>query len=100
MVNHLFQPHDTFFLIAGPCAIEGEDMAFEIAEKVQGICQQLNIRYVFKGSYRKANRSRKDSFTGIGDEKALDILRRVGQKYQIPVTTDIHSEPEAAMASE
>ena len=100
MVNHLFQPHDTFFLIAGPCAIEGEDMAFEIAEKVQGICQQLNIRYVFKGSYRKANRSRKDSFTGIGDEKALDILRRVGQKYQIPVTTDIHSEPEAAMAAE
>lgn len=100
MVNHLFHPHDTFFLIAGPCAIEGEDMAFEIAEKVQGICQQLNIRYVFKGSYRKANRSRKDSFTGIGDEKALDILRRVGQKYQIPVTTDIHSEPEAAMAAE
>jgi len=74
-------------------------MAFEIAEKVHAICERLDIRYVFKGSYRKANRSRRDSFTGIGDEKALDILQRVGQKYQIPVTTDIHSEPEAAMAA-
>jgi 2-dehydro-3-deoxyphosphooctonate aldolase (KDO 8-P synthase) len=99
LVDHLFQPHDQFFLIAGPCAIEGEEMAFEIAEKVHAICDRLTIRYVFKGSYRKANRSRRDSFTGIGDEKALDILQRVGQKYQIPVTTDIHSEPEAAMAA-
>jgi len=74
-------------------------MAFEIAEKVHAICERLTIRYIFKGSYRKANRSRRDSFTGIGDEKALDILQRVGQKYQIPVTTDIHSEPEAAMAA-
>lgn len=98
-MQQLFDPHPNFFLIAGPCAIEGEDMAFEIAEKVNSICQKLNIRYVFKGSYRKANRSRRDSFTGIGDEKALDILKRVGAKYQIPVTTDIHTDQEAAMAA-
>lgn len=88
-----------FFLIAGPCAIEGEDMAFEIAEKVQGICQRLQIPYIFKGSYRKANRSRLDSFTGIGDEKALRILQAVGERFDIPVTTDIHTEEEAAMAA-
>lgn len=100
MTAPLFAPHPHFFLIAGPCAIEGEDMAFEIAETINEICQRLNIRYILKGSYRKANRSRKDSFTGIGDEKALDILKRVGQKYGIPVTTDIHTDPEAAMAAE
>jgi 2-dehydro-3-deoxyphosphooctonate aldolase (KDO 8-P synthase) len=91
--------HQNFFLIAGPCAIEGEDMAFEIAEKVQGICQRLQIPYIFKGSYRKANRSRLDSFTGIGDEKALRILQAVGERFDIPVTTDIHTEEEAAMAA-
>lgn len=89
-----------FFLIAGPCAIEGEQMAFDIAGRVKELCDLYQIPYVFKGSYRKANRSRSDSFSGIGDEKALDILRRVGQHYGIPVTTDIHSEPEAALAAE
>ncbi|MBK8555355.1 MAG: 3-deoxy-8-phosphooctulonate synthase [Lewinellaceae bacterium] len=88
-----------FFLIAGPCAIEGEQMAFDIAGKIQEICSRLAIPYIFKGSYRKANRSRKDSFTGIGDEKSLDILKRVGQTFDLPVTTDIHTEPEAALAA-
>lgn len=90
---------NNFLLIAGPCAIEGEEMAFEIAEKVHEICQRLEIPLVFKGSYRKANRTRLDSFTGIGDEKALKILKAVGEKFNIPVTTDIHSDEEAAIAA-
>lgn len=89
-----------FFLIAGPCAIEGEQIAFEIAEQVFKVCERLQIPLIFKGSYRKANRSRLDSFTGIGDEKALKILQKVGENFQIPVTTDIHSDEEAAMAAE
>ncbi|MEZ5042713.1 MAG: 3-deoxy-8-phosphooctulonate synthase [Saprospiraceae bacterium] len=89
-----------FFLIAGPCAIEGRDMALSIAEKVHALCDKLKIPYIFKGSYRKANRSRLDSFTGIGDEKALKILQEVGLTFDIPVTTDIHSDPEAAIAAE
>lgn len=91
---------DNFFLMAGPCVIEGEDMALRIAEKVVGITNKLNIPYVFKGSYRKANRSRLDSFTGIGDEKALKILRKVGETFVIPTVTDIHETTEAAMAAE
>lgn len=74
-------------------------MAFEIAERVFTLCKQMNIPYTFKGSYRKANRSKGNSFTGIGDEKALRILKAVGEKYHIPVTTDIHTDPEAAMAA-
>jgi 2-dehydro-3-deoxyphosphooctonate aldolase (KDO 8-P synthase) len=89
-----------FFLIAGPCAIEGEQMALDIAEKVATLCDRLQIPYIFKGSYRKANRSRIDSFTGIGDEKALKVLQKVSETFEVPVTTDIHSEPEAAMAAE
>lgn len=89
-----------FFLIAGPCAIEGEQMAFDIAGSVREMCEQLAIPYIFKGSYRKANRSRGDSFTGIGDEKALSILKAVGETFDVPVTTDIHSEPEAALAAQ
>ena len=92
--------NDNFFLLAGPCAIEGEDMALRIAEKVMGITQKLNIPYVFKGSYRKANRSRLDSFTGIGDKKALQILRKVGETFQIPTVTDIHETTEATIAAE
>lgn len=88
-----------FFLIAGPCAIEGEQMAFDVAGQVREICDRLAIPYIFKGSYRKANRSRRDSFTGIGDEKALDILKRVGETFDLPVTTDIHMDPEAALAA-
>ncbi len=90
---------DNFFLIAGPCAIEGRDMAFEIAEKVHTLCENFQIPYIFKGSYRKANRSRVDSFTGIGDKVALKILKDVGKKYNIPTTTDIHTEEEAALAA-
>lgn len=89
-----------FLLIAGPCAIEGEEMAFGIARQVSEICDRLGIPYIFKGSYRKANRSRLDSFTGIGDEKALRILKAVGEELQIPVTTDIHTDDEAAMAAQ
>ncbi len=93
------QDSGNFFLIAGPCAIEGEDMAFAIARQVSAVCDRLAIPYIFKGSYRKANRSRIDSFTGIGDEKALKILRAVGEELDVPVTTDIHTEEEAAMAA-
>ena len=89
-----------FFLIAGPCAIEGEQMAFDIAGQVNEICQRLRIPYIFKGSYRKANRSKRDSFTGIGDEKALQILKKIGETYQVPTTTDIHTEQEAALAAQ
>jgi 2-dehydro-3-deoxyphosphooctonate aldolase (KDO 8-P synthase) len=89
-----------FFLIAGPCAIEGEQMAFDIAGQVNEICQRLRIPYIFKGSYRKANRSKRDSFTGIGDEKALEILKKIGDTYLVPTTTDIHTEQEAALAAQ
>lgn len=95
-----FKNKENFFLMAGPCVIEGEDMALRIAEKVVGITEKLNIPYIFKGSYRKANRSRLDSFTGIGDEKALKILRKVGETFNIPTVTDIHETHEAAMAAE
>ncbi len=88
-----------FFLLAGPCVIEGEAMAFEIAEELCRISDTYKIPLVFKGSYRKANRSRLDSFTGIGDEKALDILKAVSEKFNIPVVTDIHTEEEAALAA-
>lgn len=91
---------DNFFLLAGPCVIEGEDMALRIAEKITEITTRLQIPYVFKGSYRKANRSRLDSFTGIGDEKALKILRKVGETFSVPTVTDIHEAHEAAMAAE
>ncbi len=91
---------NNFFLIAGPCAIEGEDMAMRIAERVVTMTEALDIPYIFKGSYRKANRSRIDSFSGIGDEKALKILRKVGEAFHVPTTTDIHAEEEAAMAAE
>jgi len=89
-----------FFLMAGPCAIEGEEMAMEIAEKIVSITNKYKIPYIFKGSYRKANRSRIDSFSGIGDEKALKILKKVADNFDIPVVTDIHSAEEAAMAAE
>lgn len=89
-----------FFLMAGPCAIEGEEMAMQIAERLKDITDRLQIPLIFKGSYRKANRSRLDSFTGIGDEKALRILRKVGEAFNVPTVTDIHETTEAAMAAE
>jgi len=99
MIPKLKYTENNFILLAGPCAIEGENMAFEIAEKINQICDILKISFIFKGSYRKANRSRIDSFTGIGDEKALKIIKAVGEKFNIPTVTDIHSSPEAAMAA-
>ena len=89
-----------FFLLAGPCVIEDEESPFKIAEKLVKITKSLDIPYVFKGSYRKANRSRLDSFQGIGDEKALNVLKNISKEYNIPVVTDIHSCEEAAMAAE
>ena len=91
---------DKFFLLAGPCVIEGETMAMKIAERILSITEERGIPYVFKGSYRKANRSRIDSFTGIGDEEALRVLRRVRETFNIPVVTDIHSAEEAEKAAE
>ena len=90
---------DNFFLIAGPCAIEGEEMAFEIAQKIFEITNKLQIPFVFKGSFKKANRSRIDSFTGIGDQKALEILKKVSEKFQIPTITDIHEINDAELAA-
>lgn len=91
---------NNFFLLAGPCAIEGEEMAMRIAEKIVGITNKLEIPFIFKGSYRKANRSRIDSFTGIGDEKALQILQKVSNRFDIPTVTDIHEASEAAIAAQ
>lgn len=88
-----------FFLMAGSCAIESNDLAFEIAEKINAMTKAMGIPYIFKGSYRKANRTKIDSFTGIGDIPALEILQAVGKHYQIPTVTDIHESSEAAMAA-
>ncbi len=89
-----------FFLLAGPCAIEGEEMALKIAERIVGVTDNLNIPYVFKGSFKKANRSRVDSFTGIGDEKALKILQKVSSTFNVPTITDIHEVSDAVKAAE
>ena len=91
---------NNFFLLSGPCAIEGEDMALRIAEKIVGITDKLQIPYVFKGSFKKANRSRIDSFTGIGDEKALKILGKVSKTFGVPTITDIHEVVDAEKAAE
>lgn len=104
MIQHLenisHKNSKNFFLIAGPCAIENEEMAFEIAEKVIEITNKYEIPYIFKGSFKKANRSRVDSFTGIGDLKALEIIKKVGQHFNIPTTTDIHENEHAALAAQ
>jgi 2-dehydro-3-deoxyphosphooctonate aldolase (KDO 8-P synthase) len=94
------QNSNNFFLLAGPCAIEGEEMALNIAEELVKITDKYQIPFVFKGSYKKANRSRVDSFTGIGDEKALKILEKVGKTFDIPTVTDIHESKDAAVAAE
>lgn len=88
-----------FFLIAGPCVIENEEILDEVAQKVYRICQKLGIPFVFKSSYRKANRTNAKSFTGLGDETGLELLKKIGQRYQLPTTTDIHAADEAAMAA-
>lgn len=91
---------NNFFLLAGPCAIESEEMAMQIAEKIVKITDKLEIPFIFKGSFKKANRSRIDSFTGIGDEKALKILKKVSNTFNVPTVTDIHEVSDAAMAAE
>ncbi|HLV13701.1 MAG TPA: 3-deoxy-8-phosphooctulonate synthase [Xanthomarina sp.] len=95
-----FTNSNNFFLLAGPCAIEGEDMALRIAEKIITITDKLHIPFIFKGSFKKANRSRIDSFTGIGDEKALRILQKVSNTFNVPTVTDIHQVSDAEMAAE
>ena len=100
-INNLqHQRSGNFFLIAGTCVIESEKTSMEIAEKILNICNKLEIPFIFKGSYRKANRSRIDSFTGIGDVEALSILKKVGKKFNIPTITDIHSAEEADIAAQ
>lgn len=91
---------DTFFLIAGPCVLENEQMGYDIAEKIIAIANRLHIPYIFKASYKKANRSRLDSFMGIGDELALRILGEIGKTLDVPVITDIHTNEEARLAAE
>ena len=104
MIQHLekikHKDSKNFFLIAGPCAIESEEMAMDIAERIIKITEKYQIPYIFKGSFKKANRSRVDSFTGIGDEKALQILKKVGETFDIPTTTDIHENEHAALAAQ
>lgn len=90
---------NNFFLIAGPCVVESEELVMEVADKVAGLCRNLGIPYVFKASYRKANRTSASSFTGIGDEEALALVKKVGDQYQLPTTSDIHAHDEAAMAA-
>ena len=88
-----------FFLIAGPCVVESEEIITEIAEKVAAVCTKLSIPYIFKASYRKANRTSASSFTGIGDEKALELIKKTGERFSLPTITDIHTAEEAAMAA-
>lgn len=90
---------DNFFLIAGPCVVETEELLMEVADKVSRICQRLGIPYIFKASYRKANRTSIHSFSGIGDVEGLDLLQKISQTFHLPVTSDIHSAAEAAMAA-
>lgn len=90
---------NNFFLIAGPCVVEADDIVMEIAGKVSATCKKLGIPYIFKASYRKANRTSAGSFTGIGDEKALELIKKAGEKFSIPTTTDIHTAEEAAMTA-
>lgn len=91
---------DNFFLLAGPCVVESEDVLFTVADKVSSVCKNLGIPYVFKSSYRKANRTSATSFTGLGDEVAMQLLKKTGKKFSLPVVTDIHSPEEAAIAAE
>jgi 2-dehydro-3-deoxyphosphooctonate aldolase (KDO 8-P synthase) len=90
---------ENFFLIAGPCVVESEELVMEVAEKVSRVCKNLGIAYIFKSSYRKANRTSGNSFAGIGDESALAIVKKAGQKFQLPTTSDIHAHDEASVAA-
>src|SRR6187402_815695 len=96
---HQSYDEKNFFLIAGPCVVESEELVMEVADKVSTICRDLGIPYVFKASYRKANRTSASSFTGLGDDTGLSLLKKVGEKYQLPTTSDIHAHEEAAVAA-
>lgn len=98
--NELITNTKSFFLIAGPCAIESEEMAFKICEEINDVAKEFEINFVFKGSFKKANRSRLDSFTGIGDQKALEILKKVANEFSVPTTTDIHEIEHAKYAAD
>ncbi len=103
MINNIpkikYTDKNNFFLLAGPCAIEGEEIAFEIAKKIKEITDKLHIPFIFKGSFKKANRSRLDSFTGIGDVKALEIIAKISKELNVPTVTDIHTEKDAELAA-
>ena len=99
-LNELITNTKSFFLIAGPCAIESDEMAFKICEEINDVAKEFEINFVFKGSFKKANRSRLDSFTGIGDQKALEILKKVGNEFSVPTTTDIHEIEHAEYAAD
>jgi 2-dehydro-3-deoxyphosphooctonate aldolase (KDO 8-P synthase) len=99
LFGHQTYDKKNFFLIAGPCVVESEELVMEVADKVSRICRNLGIPYVFKASYRKANRTSAGSFTGIGDESGLDLIKKVGDTYKIPTTSDIHAHDEAAAAA-
>ena len=99
LFQHQSYDKKNFFLIAGPCVVESEELVMEVADKVSTICRNLGIPYVFKASYRKANRTSANSFTGIGDESGLDLIKKVGEKYRLPTTSDIHAHDEAAPAA-
>lgn len=103
-LSHLFEKQsynpDNFFLIAGPCVVESEEIVMEIADRVYAICKRLEIPYVFKASYRKANRTSANSFTGLGDDTGLELIKKVGDVYSLPTTSDIHAHEEAAIAAQ
>ena len=98
-IKNITKLNSQFFLIAGPCVVENEDSCFEIANHLNNLCRQYDIAYVFKASYKKANRTRLDSFTGIGDEKALKIIDSVRSEFDIPAITDVHESKDAEIAS-
>src|ERR1700740_3671353 len=91
---------DNFFLIAGPCAVESEELLMQVADKVYSVCKRLGIPYIFKSSYRKANRTSANSFTGIGDDNALHLLKKTGAHFGLPLTIDVHAHDETAIAAE
>ncbi len=99
LFRHQSYDKKNFFLIAGPCVVESEELVMEVADKVSGICRNLGIPYVFKASYRKANRTSASSFTGIGDDNGLELIKKVGDTYRLPTTSDIHAHDEAAPAA-